>query len=120
MNALMTLLLAANVAAQTPAAPAKAEDAKLFVKNCSTCHAKDATGSPMMAKMFKADPQLLNLASGAAVEAVDADLLKLVNTGRNKMPAFKGKLKDDEIKGILAYVRVLQAKHVRRRRTRRG
>ena len=110
MNALMTLLLAVNVAAQTPAAPAKPDGAKLFAKNCTTCHAKDGTGSPAMAKMFKADIQLMNLANGDAVKATDADLTKVINTGRNKMPAFKGKLKDEEIKGILAYVRTLQPK----------
>src|ERR1035437_5745421 len=110
MNALMTLLLAVNVAAQTPAAPAKVDAAKLFAKNCSTCHAKDGTGSPMMAKMFKADIKLMNLAAGDAVKAMDADLIKVVNEGRNKMPAFKGKLKDEEIKGVLAYVRTLQPK----------
>lgn len=110
MNALMTLLLAVNVAAQTPAAPAKVDGAKLFAKNCSTCHAKDGTGSASMAKMFKADLQILNLATGDAVKVSDADLTKVVAAGRNKMPAFKGKLKDDEIKGVLTYVRSLQVK----------
>jgi cytochrome c6 len=108
MNALMTLLLSANAAAQAPAAPAKVDGAKLFSTKCATCHAKDATGNPMMAKMFKADLQLMNLAAGDAIKAKDADLTKVVNDGRNKMPSFKGKLKDEEIKGVLAYVRSLQ------------
>ncbi len=110
MNALMTLLLAVNVAAQTPAATAKVDGAKLFAKNCSTCHAKDATGRATMANIFKADLKIMNLAAGDAVKVSDADLTKVVNTGRKNMPAFKGKLKDEEIKGILSYVRSLQPK----------
>ena len=107
MNIVMTLLLAVNAAAQ---APAKADGAKIFAAKCSTCHAKDATGSPMMAKMFKADIKKMNLAAGDAVKATDAELTKIVNDGRDKMPAFKGKLKDDEIKGVLGYVRSVQPK----------
>jgi len=109
MNALLTLLLALNAAAEAPA-PAKVDAAKLFAGKCTTCHAKDGTGSPAMAKMFKADIQKMNLAAGDAVKAADADLIKVINEGRGKMNSFKGKLKDEEIKALVAYIRSLQAK----------
>ncbi|NNN04417.1 MAG: cytochrome c [Elusimicrobia bacterium] len=110
MNTLMTLLLTVNVAAQTPTAPAKVDGAKLFAQKCAICHSKSGTGKASMADAFKADINIMNLAGGAAVKTPDADLIKVINSGRKNMPSFKGKLQDDEIKGILAYVRSLQAK----------
>lgn len=116
MNALMTLLLAVNAAAQTPAAaPAKAEApkvdaAKLYAGKCSSCHGKDGKGSAAMAKMFKADPAEMNLTSEGAAKTSDADLTKVMVEGRNKMPAFKGKLKDEEISALVAFIRGLAPK----------
>ena len=110
MNALLTLLLSVNVAAQTPAAaPVKVDAAKLFAAKCTACHAKDGKGSVPMAKMFKVDPALMNLASVGIAKKPDADLSKTILEGRNKMPSFKGKLKDAEITALVAYIRALSA-----------
>jgi mono/diheme cytochrome c family protein len=38
----------------------------------------------------------------------DADLVGAVSKGKNKMPAYEGKLSDDEIKGVVAFVRTLK------------
>jgi mono/diheme cytochrome c family protein len=109
MNALMTLLFAVNVAAQTPAAPAKPDAAKLFAAKCSACHAKDGKGSAAMAKMFHKDPASMNLTSEGTVKKADADLAKTITDGRDKMPSFKGKLKDSEISALVDYIRSLSA-----------
>jgi cytochrome c6 len=110
MNVLLTLMLAANAAAQTPAAPSKVDAAKLFAGKCAACHAKDGKGSASMAKMFKlADPSVLNLTADATAKKTDADLTKTINNGRGKMPVFKGKLKDEEISALVAYIRTLSA-----------
>jgi cytochrome c6 len=109
MNAILTLLLAVNAAAQAPAAPAKTEGAKIYSTKCQGCHAKDGKGNAAMAKMFKlADPAALNL-TAAVTKKTDADLVKTVNAGRGKMPSFKGKLKDAEISAVVSYVRTLSA-----------
>jgi mono/diheme cytochrome c family protein len=40
----------------------------------------------------------------------DAQLIDIVTNGKNKMPAYKGKLTDDQIKGLVGYVRELAKK----------
>jgi cytochrome c6 len=40
----------------------------------------------------------------------DAQLTDIVTNGKNKMPAYKGKLTDDQIKGLVAYIRGLAKK----------
>jgi mono/diheme cytochrome c family protein len=100
MKALIPLLLAVGAAA----------GAKLFAAKCTACHAKDGKGSLPMAKMFKLkDASALNLTSEATAKKPDADLVKTINTGREKMPSFKGKLKDAEITALVSYIRTLQA-----------
>jgi cytochrome c6 len=107
MNAILTLLLAVNAVAQTPAAPAKADGAKIFAAKCTACHAKDGKGSLPMAKMFKLkDPTILNL---TLTKESDAELVKTITDGRDKMPSFKGKLKDAEFSALVAYIRTLSA-----------
>ena len=108
MNAILTLLLAVNAAAQPAAAPAKPDAAKIFAAKCTACHAKDGKGSLPMAKMFKLkDPAVLNLTT---TKATDAELAKTITDGREKMPAFKGKLKDAEISAMVSYIHALSAK----------
>ena len=110
MNALLTLFLAVNAAAQTPAAPAKPDAAKIFAAKCTTCHAKDGKGSLPMARMFKLkDPTVLNLTAEATSKMTDAELVKTITDGREKMPAFKGKLKDAEMAALVSYIRALSA-----------
>lgn len=106
MNVIMTLLLAA-VAAN--AAPAAKEDAgkTLFNAKCASCHAKDGKGNANMAKMFKVEASALDLTTEEFQKDKDADLLKVINDGKKKMPAFKGKLKDEEQAAVLGYARTL-------------
>lgn len=104
MNTIVTLLLAVNAAAAPAAAP-KADGAKLFAAKCTACHAKDGKGSAAMAKMFKLkDPSVLDLTKTGDT---DAELAKTIADGRNKMPSFKGKLKDNELAALVDYVRSL-------------
>ena len=44
----------------------------------------------------------------AIVKTPDAELIAIVKNGKNKMPAFAGKLSDDQIKAAVAYIRTLQ------------
>lgn len=102
MNMIVTLLLAVNAAA----APApKAGGAKIFAAKCTTCHGKDGKGRAAMAKMYKLkDPAVLNLTE---TKLTEAELAKVVTNGRNKMPSFKGKLKEAKIAEVVGYVRTL-------------
>lgn len=110
MNMILTLMLAANAAAAAPAKAPQAPGQATFAKKCSACHGKDGKGSATMAKMFKAKVEDLDLVSEAAQKKTDAELTETINKGKNKMPSFKGKLKDAEIADALAYVRSLAPK----------
>jgi mono/diheme cytochrome c family protein len=98
----MIALLAASVSA-----PAFAQTgADTYKAKCQMCHAADGSGSTPAGKAMKAvpfsDPEL--------VKASDADLIAATENGKNKMPAYKGKLTGDQIKDVIAYIRTLQKK----------
>ena len=44
------------------------------------------------------------------VSASDADLIADTKNGKGKMSAYAGKLTDDQIKDVVAYIRTLQKK----------
>lgn len=99
------------------AGAAFAEDAaKLYGMKCAMCHGKDGKGNPGMAKKFGADA--LNLLDEASLSKTDDTLLKITLEGEGKpgpsgakpMPSFKGKIKDEEAKALIAYIRGLAPK----------
>ncbi len=75
--------------------------AELFKAKCAMCHGPD--GSKENAAMG------VKPLSGAEVQkASDADLTAAITKGKGKMPAYGGKLTDDQIKSLVAYVRTLK------------
>jgi cytochrome c6 len=56
-------------------------------------------GKAMKARPFNA-PDVL--------KESDADLTAVIKNGKNKMPAFTGKLTDPQIADVVAYIRTLQ------------
>ncbi|HTW31019.1 MAG TPA: cytochrome c [Candidatus Sulfotelmatobacter sp.] len=94
----LTALLACGVLAVL-SAPAAAQDAAATYKaKCSMCHGPDGKGGRMGTRDF---------ASPEVKAETDAQLTDIVTKGKGKMPAYGGKLKDDEIKGLVTYVRSL-------------
>jgi cytochrome c6 len=80
------------------AVPARADEAAaIFQKKCSACHGKDGKGQTKMGE--KMGIKDLSTAPGAA------EIEKIVADGKNKMPAFKGKLPDEEIKALASYIK---------------
>ena len=51
-----------------------------------------------------------DLSSPEVQSQTDAQLTEIVTNGKNKMPAYKGKLTDDQIKGLVVYIRELAKK----------
>ena len=84
-----------------------AAGAKTYAVKCASCHAKDGTGNPAMAKVFKVDLDKFSVVSDSATAKSDADLIKVTSEGAGKMPAYKGKLTDGEIADVVAYLRTL-------------
>lgn len=103
MKTLRVLIVVLTVVAL--ALPVLAEDgAALYKAKCAGCHAADGSGSPM-GKKLGAKPL-----GGADVQKLsDADLEKVIGTGKNKMPAFKT-LTADQVKALVTEIRSLAPK----------
>jgi mono/diheme cytochrome c family protein len=90
------------------ALPARADDsAALYKAKCETCHAKDGSGNTQMGKTLKAH----DLRALEVQKMSDAELNAAITNGKGAtMPAYKGKLTDAQIKGLVDYVRNLVKK----------
>jgi len=88
------------------AAPAAFGDiAEVYVKNCASCHAKDGTGNTVMGKKTKARDY-----TDAKVQAsfTDAEALKVILEGKDKMKGYKDKVTEAEAKELVKYVRAFK------------
>ena len=91
------LLLAVAVAAA-----AEPDGKALYESKCAMCHGKDGVAKPMAKGSA-------NLNDPAYQQANDvAAIAKVTSEGKNKMPAYKGKLTDAEIQAIAAHVKTLK------------
>jgi mono/diheme cytochrome c family protein len=85
----------------------RADDgAATFKAKCAICHGADGAGTTPVGKSMK----IRDLGSADVQAQTDAQLSAIVTNGKNKMPAYKGKLTDDQIKGLIAYIRQLAKK----------
>lgn len=101
LNFVVLFCLAASIA--TPGF-AQSSGADVFNSKCAPCHGANGLAATPAGKALKA----ASFKSAAAVRASDAELIATVKSGRNKMPSFQGKLSDDQIKSVVAYIRTLQ------------
>jgi mono/diheme cytochrome c family protein len=101
---LFSLLVSAPLAIR--AADAKAN----WDNNCAQCHGAAGKGDTKMGKMLNAadltDPK--KQASFTDAQATTAIKDGVKQNGKTTMKAFSGKLTDDEIKALVAYVRALK------------
>lgn len=88
--------------------PIHAQDAPaLFKTKCSSCHAADGSGSGTMGKQLG----VTDLRADATQKQTDTQLTETITNGKGKkMPAYKGKLTDDQIKDLVGYLRELAKK----------
>ena len=89
----------------------RAADAKAnWNNNCAQCHGATGKGDTKMGKMLNAmdltDPK--KQASFTDAQAATAIKDGVKQNGKTTMKAFGGKLSDDEIKALVAYVRTLK------------
>jgi cytochrome c6 len=83
---------------------AHAQDASAtFKSKCAGCHGADGTGSAMGKKMGAHD-----FTTADVQKMSDAELTDTIANGKNKMPKYADKLKPEEIKGLVAYIRTLK------------
>ena len=81
-----------------------ADGAATFKAKCAMCHGADVSAITVMGKSMG----LKSLSSPEVQKMSDADLTALVNTGKGKMPGYKGKLSDNEISAVVQYVKTLK------------
>ena len=88
------------------AAPAAFGDgAEVYTKNCASCHGKDGKGETTMGKKAKVKDY-----TDAKVQAsfTDAEALKVILEGKEKMKAYKDKVTEAEAKEVVAYIRTFK------------
>jgi cytochrome c6 len=77
--------------------------AELYKSKCQSCHGADghatAIGKKLGARDFQ-DPDVAKMS--------EADLVKITSEGKNKMPAYKGKLSDEQIKSVVKYIKEMK------------
>ena len=77
---------------------------ELYQSKCQMCHAADGSGNSPAGKAMKAHP----FNSPDVLKQSDADLIAIIKKGKNKMPAFEGKLTDAQIAAVVAHIHTLQ------------
>ena len=88
-------------------APLRAQDAAtLYKSKCAACHGADGKGSTAAGTKLGAH----DFASPDVQKETDEQLIEIVTNGKNKMPSYKGKIPDEQIKGLVAYIRGLAKK----------
>jgi mono/diheme cytochrome c family protein len=84
--------------------PVMAQDAGSSYKTkCAMCHGADGKGDTPAGKKMGAH----DFASDMVQKQSDAELAQIISKGKNKMPAYGSKLKPEEIKDLVSYVRKL-------------
>ena len=92
------------VATAVLSVPAKAQDAAATYKaKCALCHGADGKGdTPAGKKMGARD-----FTSPDVQKESESDLTQTIAKGKNKMPAYEGKLKPEEINALVGFIREL-------------
>jgi mono/diheme cytochrome c family protein len=97
----LTLMVGLSCAAQAQSGAEAAYKAK-----CAMCHGADGAGNTPAGKSMGAK----DFRAPAVVSETDAQLQGVIENGRNKMPAYQGKLTAADVGGLVKYIRQLQGK----------
>ncbi len=100
----ISLLIAAPLAL-------RAADAKTnWANDCAQCHGPDGKAGTKMGKLLNAKDLTDPKVQASFTDAKAAEVIKngVKQNGKTTMKAFGGKLTDDEIKALVAYVRTLK------------
>ena len=87
-------------------AQAQDDAAGLFKSKCAGCHAADGSGNTAGGKAMK----VRDFHSPDVQKQTDAQLTEIISGGKSPMPAYKGKITDDQIKALVGYIRELGKK----------
>lgn len=94
----LVIVLALGVITICSSSAAAQDAAATYKAKCAMCHGADGKGGKMGTRDF---------ASAEVKAESDAQLTEIITKGKGKMPSYDGKLKDTEIKDLVAYIRSL-------------
>ncbi len=98
------VVAAAIVAAGLPASAqepaAKQTAAEIFKSKCETCHGADGSGTALGHRLHVKD-----LRSNEVQARSSSELAQVIHDGQSGMPAWGGKLDDDQIQALVKLVR---------------
>jgi len=81
----------------------QSDAAKLYKTNCALCHSADGSGDSPSGKALHAK----DLRSEEVQKQSDEALSEVITKGKGKMPAFGAKIKPDDVKKLVTYLREL-------------
>jgi mono/diheme cytochrome c family protein len=73
-----------------------------FDANCARCHGGDARTITKRSNILKIDPTKLAL---RASEMNEAEMIAIIEKGKNLMPGFENELTKDQIRAVVEYIR---------------
>jgi len=100
---LLVLTTAIFVSAASAQGTEGAEGKALFHSHCAMCHGQDGAGNTPVGKSM----HIVDLRSAQVQKNTDAQLTSIIENGKGKMPAFKSKLKPEQVKDLVGYLREL-------------
>lgn len=101
-----TVLVALLLVVSVPAVLLAEDAAALFGSRCTPCHGKDGSGNTPMGKKVGAK----SLASPEVQKLSDADMAKVIASGKGKMPPFATKLSSEQIGEVVKLIRSFATK----------
>ncbi len=81
-----------------------ADGAATFKAKCAMCHGATGAADTGMGKSMG----IKDLGSAAVQGKSDAELTTIITKGQGKMPAYAGKISDEDISGLVKYIRTLK------------
>jgi cytochrome c6 len=100
----MSRFVAAALVLLLLAVPCLADGAALFKTKCAACHGENGAGATTMGKKLG----IRDFGSADVQKQTDAQLVTIVKNGKNKMPAYSGKITDAEIATLVAHIRTFK------------
>jgi cytochrome c6 len=83
---------------------AQSDTEALYKSKCQACHGADGKGDTVVGKKLGAK----DFQSPEVAKMSDTELFDITKNGKNKMPPYDKKLTDDQIKGLIKYIRSLK------------
>lgn len=106
MGGFIFLLLIALLAPLTARAADASDGAGVFKAKCAMCHGADAAGNTVMGQKLG----IKDLRSSEVQKQSDGELAQVITKGKNKMPAYEGKLAGEQVQNVVTYLRSVAKK----------